>query len=252
MSPESSQQLPLLDVPEPRASAPARRPVPSREEAVPRAAELARRLSRALGVPVHLTLTDNRATFVTFHRRPEALHLRLHHLFLDAPEDVVGALAAYVAQGDASAQATLEAHIRAHDALVRRARRAPLNARGKCFDLRAILARLNATYFDDAIHADIGWARRPGHKRRQSIRLGTYDARLREIRVHPALDAPHVPAFVIEHVVFHAMLHQLFPDAPGSRECAHPPEFRERERAYPRLDAALRWQHENQRSLLRR
>lgn len=252
MSPESDQ-LPLFDSPADADAPPVeRRRVPAREESLPLAAELAHRLSRELGVPVHLTLTDNRVSFLHFHRRPEGLQLRLHHLFLEAPDTVVRALAAYTGRGDESAQATLEAHIHAHAGLVRRERHAPLKARGRCFDLRAVFNRLNATYFDDALQADIGWGRRPGHKRRKSILLGVYDARLREIRVHPALDAPHVPAFVIEHVVFHAMLHQLFPDAPGSRECAHPPEFRERERAYPRLDAALRWQHENQRSLLRR
>jgi hypothetical protein len=246
MRPESNQ-LPLFELP-----ALERRQLPAREESLPRAAELAHRLSRELGVPVHLTLTDNRATFLTFHRRPEGLQLRAHHLFLHAPDDVVRALADYAGRGREDARALLEAHIHAHAPLVRRERRAPLRSRGRCFDLRALFARLNATYFEGAIRADIGWARRPPRKKRQSIRLGLYDARLREIRIHPALDAPHVPAFVVEHVIFHAMLHQLFPDAPGSRQCAHPPEFRERERAFPRLDAALRWQHENLRSLLRR
>jgi hypothetical protein len=250
MGPESNQ-LPLFELPAPDAPAPGRRRLPAREQSLPLAAELARRLSRELGVPVHLTLTDNRATFLTFHRRPEGLQLRVHHLFLHAPDSVVRALAAYAGRGEEGAKAVLEAHIREHATLVRRERRAPLRSRGRCFDLRALFARLNATYFDGAIRADIGWARRPGRKKRQSIRLGLYDARLREIRVHPALDAPHVPAFVVEHVIFHAMLHQLFPDAPGSRQCAHPPEFRERERAFARLDAALRWQHENLRSLLR-
>ncbi len=252
MSPESDQ-FQLFDSPAgPEAPAAQRRRVPAREESLPLATQLAHRLSRELGVPVHLTLTDNRVTFLNFLRRPEGLQLRVHHLFLQAPDAVVRALAAYVGRGDEAAKQTLEAHIHAHSGLVRRERHTPLKARGRCFDLRAIFSRLNATWFDNALQADIGWGRRPGHKRRKSILLGVYDARLREIRVHPALDAPHVPAFVVEYVVFHAMLHQLFPDAPGSRECAHPPAFRERERAYPRVDAALRWQHENLSSLLRR
>jgi hypothetical protein len=249
---QERHQLPLFAPPALDVPVPERRRPPAREEALPQAAALAHRLSRELGVPVHLTLTDNRATFLTFQRRPDGLQLRAHHLFLLAPDDVVRALADYAGRGDESAQALLEAHIHAHSALVRRERRAPLKSRGRCFDLRAIYARLNAAHFEGALQADIGWARRPGHKRRKSIHLGLYDARLREIRVHPALDAPDVPAFVVDAVVFHAMLHQLFPDAPGSRQCAHPPGFRERERAFPHLDAALRWQHENLRSLLRR
>ncbi|XXF77721.1 hypothetical protein P2318_32435 [Myxococcaceae bacterium GXIMD 01537] len=250
MSPEAPDQLPLFDAP--ALETPERPRPPSREEALPHAADLAHRLSRELGTPVHLTLTDNRTTFLSFHRHPDGLQLRVHHLFLHAPDAVVQALAAYAGRGEEEAQAVLEAHIRERSALVRRERHAPLRSRGRCFDLRAVYAHLNATYFEGALHADIGWGRRPGHARRKSIHLGLYDARLNEIRVHPALDAPHVPAFVVEHVVFHAMLHQLFPDPPGSRQCSHPPGFRERERAFPRLETALRWQHENLSSLLRR
>jgi hypothetical protein len=269
MSLRSPMQLTLFDVPratrpapgrarlptaaEPAPLPPERRAVPAREEALPRAAELAQRLSALLGLPVHLTLTDNRATLVSFRRRPEELRLRIHHLFLGAPEAIVRAIAAFAGREDLRARAALEEYARQQRALVRRTRRpgAPLKSRGKCFDLRAIYERLNATYFEGGIQADIGWARRPGHKRRKTIRLGVYDARLREIRVHPALDQPHVPAFVVEAIVFHAMLHQLFPDEPGSRHPSHPPEFLERERAFPLLEAAQRWQREHRRSLLR-
>jgi hypothetical protein len=229
------------------------RSLPDRDEALPRAAGLAHQLSALLKLPVHLTLTDNRATLVSFRRLPEELRLRVHHLFLEAPEDVVRAIAAFVGRGDTSAQALLEEYTREKRERVRRTRRpgAPLKARGQCFDLRAIYERLNTTHFQGRIQADIGWARRPGRKQRKTIRLGTYDDRLREIRLHPALDQPHVPAFVVDAVVFHAMLHQLFPEEPGSCPSSHSPEFLERERAFPLLDAALRWQHEHLRALLR-
>jgi hypothetical protein len=269
MSLRSPMQLTLFDVPrasrpvperprlpsaaEPAASLTEHRALPARAEALPRAADLARRLSELLGLPVHLTLTDNRATLVSFRRRPEELRVRIHHLFLDAPEATVRAIAAFVGREDVRARAALEEYARQQRARVRRTRRpgAPLKSRGQCFDLRAIYERLNATYFEGHIQADIGWARRPGHKRRKTIRLGVYDARLREIRVHPALDQPHVPAFVVDAIVFHAMLHQLFPEEPGSRHPSHPPEFLERERAFPLLEAAQRWQREHLRSLLR-
>lgn len=262
-------QLTLFDVPaasraeperprSPRAPRPAsppseHRPLPAKAEALPRAAELAHRLSALLKLPVHLTLTDNRATLVSFRRLPEELRLRVHHLFLDAPENIVRAIAAYVGRGDTRAQAVLEEFTQEKREKVRRTRRpgAPLKARGQCFDLRAIYERLNTTHFQGRIQADIGWARRPGRKLRKTIRLGTYDDRLREIRLHPALDQPHVPAFVVDAVVFHAMLHQLFPKEPGSCPSAHSPEFLEQERAFPLLDAALRWQHEHLRALLR-
>ncbi|ADO68562.1 conserved uncharacterized protein [Stigmatella aurantiaca DW4/3-1] len=246
-------QLALFDVPE--LSRPPRdaRVLPTRAESLPQAARLARQLSERLGVPVHLTLTDNRATLVSFRRQGTGLRVRAHHLFLDAPEPVVQAIANFVGHADADARSLLEAHARERRERVRRTRQpgAPLKTRGRCFDLRAIYQRLNTTYFDGRLQADIGWARRPGQKRRKTILLAGYDSRLGEIRVHPALDQPHVPAFVVEAVVFHAMLHQLFPGEDGSRHPSHPPEFLERERAFPLRDAAQRWQHEHLRSLLR-
>ncbi|MDC0712601.1 hypothetical protein POL68_29325 [Stigmatella sp. ncwal1] len=253
MSLRPDMQLALFDVPELARAPRETRVLPSRAESLPHAARLARQLSERLGVPVHLTLTDNRATLVSFRRQGQALRLRTHHLFLDAPETVVQAIADFVGQEDTDAREQLEQYARKRKALVRRTRQpgALLKTRGRCFDLRAIYQRLNTTYFDGRLQADIGWARRPGQKRRKTILLAGYDSRLGEIRVHPALDQPHVPAFVVEAVVFHAMLHQLFPSEEGGRHPSHPPEFLERERAFPLMDAAQRWQREHLRSLLR-
>ncbi|MCE9671561.1 hypothetical protein LY474_27515 [Myxococcus stipitatus] len=235
--------------------------LPSREEALLQAADLARRLSSLLGAPVHLRLTDNRATLVSFRRLDAGLRLRVHHLFLDAPDAVVRAMARYVGHADTTARDALEAHARAHKALVRRERRPgkALRARGRCFDLHAVRERLAATWFDHPVGVDIGWARRPSRGRHRSIHLGGYDARLREIRIHPALDRPHVPAFVVDYLVFHAMLHADLheEDATGldaSGRCApgHSPVFREREDRFPLRDAAQRWLQDNHTSLLRR
>jgi hypothetical protein len=232
-----------------------------REDAVPLASDLARRLSSLLGFPVHLRLTDNRATLVSFRRTPEGLRLRVHHLFLGAPDAVVHAMARYVGRNDAGAGAALEAYAHSRSGLVRRERQPgkPLRSRGKCFDLRALSARLNATHFDNRVRVDVGWARKPGRARRRSIHLGGYDSRRREIRIHPALDKPHVPAFVVDYLVFHAMLHAdlagpdaSVPDAEDGR-CApgHTPDFLEREAAFPLRDAAQRWLAENLTSLKR-
>ena len=70
--------------------------------------------------------------------------------------------------------------------------------------------------------------------------------------MHPSLDRPDVPGFFVDFIVFHEMLHQLFPsgDATG-RRVHHPRAFRERERAFPVYEAALRWERENLRLLLK-
>ena len=118
---------------------------------------------------------------------------------------------------------------------------------------------LNDAYFQGSIRAQIGWGRMPMRRRRKSIRLGVYDHQTREIRIHPALDRPEVPAFFVEFIVFHEMLHQLFPSsgedgAPrgSSRRVHHPRAFRDREKAFPLYATALRWEKENLRLLLQR
>lgn len=243
------------------APAPGRARLPSREDALPRAAELARRVSALLGLPVHLRLTDNRATLVSFRTLPEAVRLRVHHLFLEAPEPVVRAIAGYVA-GDAAAREVLEAFSHAQKDQVRRERRpgAPLRARGRCFDLRAVHARLDAAYFDGRVHGvEVGWARRPGRRTRRTIHLGGYDARLREVRIHPALDKPHVPAFVVDFIVFHALLHADLAHTDADRDgddtgrCAaeHTPDFYAREATFPLRESAQRWLLEHLASLRR-
>lgn len=261
----SPSQLGLFDTdargvesPEPEVAS--ERRLPEREAALLQAANLARRLSQRLGVPVHLRLTDNRATLVSFRRVDSGVRLRLHHLFLDAPDDVVHAIALYAARSDASAAERLESYASERQGLVRRERRPgkPLRSRGRCFDLRAVLARLNAEGFDGRVAVDIGWARRPSKGRRRSIHLGGYDARLREIRIHPALDRPHVPAFVVDYLVFHSMLHADLHEEDGDGldsegRCArgHSEAFLQQEDTFPLRDAAQRWLQDNHTSLLR-
>jgi len=232
------------------------RPRPSRNQMLARAEFLAQALSRDLGVPVRLSVTDNRSTMVSFRRNSASVRLRVHHMFLDAPERVVRAIADYAGRGRHGAGSVLDDYIRGRQPLIRIARNdkeADLNPVGRCFDLQEVFDRLNEAYFQGGIQAGIGWGRMPSRRRRKSIRLGVYDHQTREIRIHPALDRPDVPVFFVEFIVFHEMLHQLFPSPSGSsRRVHHPRGFRDREKAFPHYAAAIRWEKENLRVLLRR
>ncbi|MFY2560024.1 hypothetical protein ACN469_20615 [Corallococcus terminator] len=252
--------VPQQRPPPPRHRVPEEAPrmltVPSpREEMWTRAESLAWRLSAELGMPVKLAVTDNRSTMVSFRRGGNALQLRLHHMFLDAPETIVRAVADYAGRGHRTAGVMLDEYIRGQQPRIRQVRResdADLNPLGRCFDLLALYNNVNATFFENVIQARIGWGRMPPRRRRKSIRLGVYDHQTREIRIHPALDRPEVPAFFVEFIVYHEMLHQLFPSTGRSgRRVHHPRAFRERERTYPHYAASLRWERENLGVLLR-
>jgi hypothetical protein len=230
---------------------------PSRQQTLVAARMLAGQVAALLGadVKVLLSVHDNRSTMISFRREPPLLRLRVHHLFLEAPHSVVEAIADYAGRGRREAGKLLDDYIAERQERIRaQTRRAStLSTRGTCFDLAEIFERLNHLYFQDTIRARIGWGRNARRGRRKSIRLGVYDHRAREIRVHPALDRPDVPLFFVEYIVFHEMLHQVFPSARDSgRHVHHPRAFRDRERGFPRYAAALAWEKEHLHALLRR
>ncbi|MGA9523223.1 MAG: hypothetical protein WBV82_17275 [Myxococcaceae bacterium] len=229
------------------------RPPPSRDEMLEKADGLARRLAKDLGVVVRLAVTDNRSTMVSFRRASTSVRIRVHHMFLDAPAHVEKAIADYAGRGRSRAGDVIDAFIRESQPLIRRDRTgSTLEPRGRCFDLQEIFDAVNQRYFGGAIQATIGWGKMPNKARRRSIRLGVYDHQAREIRIHPALDRPDLPRFFVEFIVFHEMLHQLFPSSNGpGRRVHHPRAFREREKTYPHYAAALAWEKENLRLLLR-
>lgn len=230
-------------------------PPPPREEVLPRADSLARKLAADLGARVRLVVNDNRSTMVSYQRESGELTLRLHHMFLDAPEDVIQALADYAGRGKRRAGKVIDAYVAVSEEKIRAASRRPdaLQPVGKCFDLQEIFERLNQTHFQDGIRARIGWGRGVTRRRRKSIRLGVYDHSAREIRVHPALDKPDVPLFFVEYIVFHEMLHQLFPSARhDGRHVHHPRAFKDREKAFPLFGVAMAWEKEHLSRLLGR
>jgi hypothetical protein len=251
VSDSSPRQLLLFDA----STAPAVR-LPGREVVTHKAESLARSLSDELGLPVRLSVTDNRTTMISFRRAPSALRLRLHHMFLDAPEPVVRAVADYAGRGHRRAGRVLDDFIRREQPRIRQERDLSderFSPVGRFFHLEEIRDLLNDRFFQGGVRACIGWGRTPGRRRRKSIRLGVYDHQTREIRIHPALDHPEVPRFFVEFIVFHEMLHQLFPSSNGpGRRVHHPRAFRDRERAFPLYEAAIAWERENLRALLHR
>jgi len=221
----------------------------SRTGRVEAAGRLADAVAARVGRPVRLVVHDNRSTMVSFRREGGALRLRVHHLFLGAPAAVVDALAAFAtARGEARAAALREvdAWVRRHRDRIAPGGHEHLDPRGRFHDLQSILDRLNAEHFAGAVEARIGWGRSGALPGRRSIRTGVYLHAARAIRIHPALDREEVPAFYVEAVVFHEMLHQVVPpEERGGRRVVHGPAFRRRERAWHGHARARAWERAN-------
>lgn len=225
----------------------------SRGEPDERAGALALRLAARLGKPIELRLTDNRRTMISWTTRAGVVRLRLHRMFAEAPEVVVEALAGTLEGRSRAAGRVLDAFIQSNRGAIRCGRRAPrARPSGRCHDLAAILAKVNTELLGGAFEGQVGWGRSTAARRRRSIRLGSYSHADRLIRIHPALDQPFVPTFVVEWVVYHEMLHQLVPcPTSGRRRRCHTAEFRAREAAFPGHARAEAWERENLPRLLR-
>ncbi len=218
---------------------------------------LERRLELASSGPVHLSVTDNRRRMVTQVRQRGALRVRLHMMFLDAPERVKEALVRYVARADRDASQLVSDYIESNSFRIRAERRVtgPLRSQGQHHDLGDIVRRLNERYFAGAAtDVLVTWGRKTkprGHSR-SSIKLGTYSATERLVRVHPALDQRWVPRYFVEYIVFHELLHHLMPPVKyGTVTALHTPEFAHRERFFRHYERALVWERGHLDRLLR-
>ncbi len=233
---------------------------------------LERRIEAASTVPVSLAITDNLHSVISHSWHRGVLRARVHHMFLDAPRSIQHALVRYVTEADRDASLTLGSFIEARaDRLARRSRNRKLVTRGKHHDLLAIFAEVNERYFGGTESgAQITWGRRASRpeRPRSSIKLGSYDATERLIRIHPVLDRPWVPRYFVAFIVFHELLHHVMPTGrlertprartaahelppPGSRRALHSAAFRERERTFRYYERALAWEKKNLARLLR-
>ncbi|MEP0845080.1 MAG: hypothetical protein HRF43_20445 [Phycisphaerae bacterium] len=108
-------------------------------------------------------------------------------------------------------------------------------ARGTAHDLAEVFERVNREYFDGQMpRPDLTWSRTlTGRK------FGHYDFVHDRVCISSTLDSPDVPAFVIEHVMHHELLHKKHGYRfHGQRQHAHTPEFRAEERRFKRYAEA--------------
>ena len=111
-------------------------------------------------------------------------------------------------------------------------------------DLQALLAvekkRFGKGECDDA---SIRWSRASRRVQGQTLTMGAWNEKRRDIRIHPALDRPEVPAFVMRHLIFHELLHGVIKPYKGSkgRRVIHGPHFKRAERTHPDYEQATEW-----------
>lgn len=129
-----------------------------------------------------------------------------------------------------------------------------LETGGRYFDLRSIFDKLNRRNFGNRLRSyKVVWGKKRRERPREYFIFGTIQEEERVIRINPWLDQRFVPAWFLEYVLYHEMLHAVVPDKVdgGGRRCVHTDEFNRRERKFRFYKRARRWEDENLARFLR-
>ncbi|MCX7935112.1 MAG: hypothetical protein N3A66_07630 [Planctomycetota bacterium] len=110
-----------------------------------------------------------------------------------------------------------------------------LHTCGRFHDLAALRDKLNRLYFGNRSQAAVTWGGSIRRRAARFLRLGWYDQRRRLIVISRRLDAADVPAYVVEYVLFHEMLHEIvgIRAAANGRRKIHTSTFRLLEETFP-------------------
>jgi hypothetical protein len=92
--------------------------------------------------------------------------------------------------------------------------------------LSSLADDVHRTYFFKYPPLPVRWGQQISRKKRRSIRLGSYNHHTTEIRIHPILDAPGIPAFFIQSVIYHEYLHHVLGPHHNRRFHQHERQFR--------------------------
>lgn len=169
-------------------------------------------------------------------------HLVLNEGFVGAPQSVIKALVAAAVSRDGGAQ---KARVRQYSdseefreillAMEVMGVQYKGKTRGATYDLEEVFQRVNNRYFRGRMAKPIlTWNRIITR-----AKYGHYIPATDTVMISIALDTKEVPAYVIDHVMHHELLHKnLGTKVVNSRRLAHTPEFRAEERKFKHYQQA--------------
>jgi hypothetical protein len=175
--------------------------------------------------------------------RAETLDVTINEGFVGAPDDVIRALVCVALLGNAQTEqrdvirryAATDAFAEVMEALELATVEATDQPEGRHHNLEEIFARVNAEYFDGALSRPrLTWNKTITHRK-----MGHYQIPTDTVLISITLDSPDVPAYVVESVMYHELLHKhLGVTVVNGRRYAHTSEFREAERRFARYEDA--------------
>jgi len=135
------------------------------------------------------------------------------------------------------------------DRIVRRLARQPVRRRrprrtkhygtaGRRFDLNEVFDQVNREYFEGRLpRPPLSWTRNSGRRRMGYVEEGS-----RKVFISRSMDRPSVPRYAIEFIMYHELLHLIYPsERRGRKMLHHTKAFRQAERRFKHYAKARRW-----------
>lgn len=212
------------------------------------------KLENSSGLKLKLKINDNRSTMLSVKWEPDCAKVSLHRMFLQAPQNVMDALACYLSKQDKvmapSVKAFIEDNLKNLD-YSSKVDRSKLHTQGNVYNLQKVYEGINDEYFEGSLNLAITWFGKPIVSNRSRITLGLYYDSLKLIKVNRLLDNPSFPDYLVSYVVYHEMLHHVSPpyfDSKGHHHI-HSREFKEKERLFRHYHLAEKWIAEHRKTL---
>ncbi len=206
-----------------------------------------------------LTINNNQTALI--NARPARVagdipFLSVHYIFLDCSDEILDALIDMLTvHPKAEHSQMLRYYIdRYYTSVPAVIDDADLCSRGVVYDLNSLFDDMNRQYFGARLgYVRVSWMKgtHACTKKRRGVLFGSYDSRLRLIRLNPCLDRAEVPLYFVRFVLYHEMLHAMLdPERrPGKRHMVHTARFRMLEKRFPQYADAKAWEQKFLRSL---
>lgn len=208
------------------------------------------------GKRIQLKINDNHSTMLSVKWESHCTKVSLHRMFLQAPQNIMEALACYIKKKNEKISPNIKSFI---DDNVKKLDYSHLidpthlSIEGKIYHLEHIFKDVNDEYFSGTLPLRITWFGHPDQRNRSKITFGLYFDPLKLIKVHRMLDNTFFPEYLVRFVVYHEMLHYVCPayrDLSGIQRI-HSKEFKMKEREFKQYHCVQKWLKENRKCLFK-
>lgn len=184
----------------------------------------------------------------TIRIRDGVIYVRLSDKIRQAPDEIISAAGKLLfdklfrVQTDIHVRRSYRKYINQHllpqIETVRRQLSESYTARGQYYDLEDIFNKVNKDYFNPLLRTPVlGWSLNKSYRR-----LGFYDHERDLIVISQIFDNRKVPQVILEYLMYHEMLHIVFPaKVVNGRRKIHTEEFNQREQEFEAYEQTQKW-----------